>query len=175
MHKCNECINPDNRSIRQQKWADQNESFVSHHSYLKVEGRGVAASVAARNCIACRNGGRIMETCRMLMQYKPSHRGQIAERVQKQREDWANYRLVSSMSMKATTLTKSANSLLLCNQCRRVWDLGSNRNVRDGSRASNIRSSTGGLASTYAPRRSTSPPLLKYIWWEAGPLINMSV
>ncbi len=39
-HPWDKCYsNPDNRYIRPQKWADNNESFVSHQAYLQVEGR----------------------------------------------------------------------------------------------------------------------------------------
>jgi len=104
-----------------------------------VEGRGGAAVVAARNCIACGKGGHTMETCRMLMQYEPTQRGQIAEVLQEQRQELEKFRLVSSVAMKATTLANSANRVPLRNQRRRLWDLGSNRNVTDESRASSIR------------------------------------
>ncbi len=67
----------------------------------------------------------------MLMQCEPTPRGQIAEGLQKQPREWEQYRLVSSVAMKATILTKSANNLPLRNRRRRLWDLGSNRNVTD--------------------------------------------
>jgi hypothetical protein len=139
-HPWEKCYsNPGNKAIRPQKWADSNESFMSHHAYLRVEGRGGAAVVAARNCIACGKGGHTMETCRMLRQYEPSQREQIAEVLQKQRQELEKFRLVSSVAMKATTLANSANRVPLRNQRRRLWDLGSNRNVTDESRASSIR------------------------------------
>jgi hypothetical protein len=70
----------------------------------------------------------------MVMQYEPIQRGQIAEGMQKQHPECEKYRWVSSVAMKATTWTKSANSLPLRNQRRRLWDLGSNRNVTDEQR-----------------------------------------